>query len=39
MNRKNGLANSFVFAKIINRKDKKSGVPVVNDYADTRIFL
>ena len=36
---KNCFANFFVFAKIFNRKVRKSLVHVVNDYADTLIFL
>ena len=35
----NGLVNFFVFAKIFDRKVRKSRVRVVNDYADTQIFL
>ena len=34
---KNIFAKFFVFAKILDRKDRKSGVRLVIDYADTKI--
>ena len=36
---KNGFTNFFVFAKIFDRKVRKSQVRVVNNYADTQICL
>ena len=37
---KNGFANFFVFGKIFDRKVRKwHGVSVVNDHADTHVFM